>query len=411
MSRPAPGRSPARRALALAAVAALPAIAGAQPRTPLTVTDAGRDVELTSALPVPVVVTLASPASRDAVRMAALVPAKGRATARKATAGQQYAAVALEPVSWVVGRNEAPLCQVPRTDAELKQRNREIEARLADLRREGARNEEEQAALATAEANLRYEQRWDSVYTTRYNAWEMEWVKQFPLVLGPAYEQRERERAKEDSYAALGQMVAVFSEADDAKRSAIWTEANNLEPLVAASDSMLKVMSAELTRSSTIARAGAQGLATLADAMADERRGFEDAVAGTETARRACAGAAGIEDWIVFRGTPRDPRQAVVLGEAKFDRGGSHPMVFRRVKGTDRWIGAVYWPTDATRLTVDARVDGRTRTIGRELTPDRPSLAAMREDARRGASRLKKRLRDLKFREEGGDGVKTIYVP
>lgn len=411
MSRTAPGRSSARHALALAAVAALPALADAQSRSPLLVTDAGRDVELASTLPVPVVVMLAAPASRDAVRMAAVVPAKGRATTRKATAGHQYAAVALEPVSWVVGRNDAPVCQVPRTDAELKQRNREIEASLASLRREGARNEEEQAALATAEANLRYEQRWDSVYTTRYNAWEMEWVKQFPLVLGPAYEQRERERAKEDSYAALGQAVMVFAQADDAKRSAIWSEVNNLEPLVAASDSMLKVMNAELARSQSIARAGARGLELLAGAMGDERKNLDDAVTATEGARRACAGAAGIEDWIAFRGTPRDPRQAVVLGEAKFDRGGSHPVVFRRVKGTDRWVGAVYWPTDATRLAVEARIDGRDRVIARELTPGRASLVAMRDDAQRTAGRLKKRLRNLQFREEGGDGVKTMMIP
>lgn len=411
MSPTAPGRSSARVALALAAVAALPALGGAQPRTPLVVTDAGRDVELTSTLPIPVVVMLAAPASRDAVRMAAVVPARGRTTTRKGTAGHQYAAVALEPVSWLVGRNEAPLCQVPRTDAELKQRNLEIEASLASLRSEGARNEQEQAALATAEANLRYEQRWDSVYTTRYNAWEMEWVKQFPLVLGAAYEQRERERAKEDSYAALGQMVAVFAEADDAKRSAIWSEANTVAPLVAASESMLKAMNAEIARSNAIAGAGARGLELLASALGAERKELDDAVTVSGAASRACAGAAGIEDWISFRGTPRDARQAVVLGEAKFDRGGSHPIVFRRVKGTDRWVGAVYWPTDATRLSVEARVDGRERVIARDLAPGRASLVAMRDDAGRSASRLKKRLRELNFREEGGDGVKTMMIP
>lgn len=409
MSRTAQGRLQVARALALVGLA--PVALAAQARSPLAIADAGRDVAITSTLPIPVVVTLAAPASRDAARVAVFVPGSGSAKARKPAPEQQYAPAEVEPVSWVVGRMQAPRCGAPRGDVQLGQRAREIDAQLAQLRQEGARNEVEQAALATEEMNLKFEQRWDSVYTNRYNAMEMIWVKEFPLVVGEQYAARERERAREDAVEQLGEMVAVFAMADDAKRSAIYREESRVEEVSKAADEMLLSVRTELTRADAMARAGARAQSVLADALGDARGDLRDDVSLARGASRLCSGGAGIEDWISFQGTTSDPRQMVVLGRAKFDAGDAHPIVFRRVKGTDRWMGAVYWPVDATRLAVEARLGGTMRNIANDITPGRTSLGAMHRDAEKRAASLHRRLKNLKFRHEGGDGVKTIFVP
>ena len=408
-----PRGSVAWRACALAAGALAPALLGAQARSPLDVSDVGPSVELRSAMPVAVVVTMAATASRDAARIPVLVPARGTATVKKPAPAATYSAAGLEPVSWLVPRSEAPRCSAPRTDAQLRERTREIDARLADLRAVSAQSEAEQMALATEAAQLQIEQRWDSVYTLRYNAYDTE-VRRQRLEMLPwdtSYEAQDRQNARDDAIASIVDANSMFTAADDAKRSAAGNEADQLKSIVDASDAMLKTMREDVERSSALARSGAQGLKLLADALAKVPAEFSAPLAVRGSASRLCAGAAGVEDWVVFTASPADARQAVVLGEVKFDRGGSHPVVFRRVKGSDRWTGAIHWPADAERATLRARVGGDWTTLAADLTPGRASLVRTREQAEASAARVKKKYKSARFREQGGDGVKTMVIP
>ena len=403
-----------RRSALLAAGLLLPATllvtlpAGAQ----VTVTAQQNMLRVDNRVAVPFVVTL-TPTTGTAGRAAfGAVAASATADVRRPS-NVEYRVSRLEPVSWTIPITAAPRCNStgPRTDvrAEIARLRQQL-ATLSAAREDQAA---EQAALATQIAAMEITMATDALNQKRYNAFAMEVRRQYfrDNPQGQAYAEQDFNEDVEDLVNSMMQLNKMFGAADDAKRSAIADEVRYLEPFATGADSALQKLNDEYARSAELARTGGSMLGLLVDRLGDEPVEFSTAVDVAGTARRTCTAAAGVEDWIEVAATPADPRTAALLGEIQFDRGGRHPVVFRRLKGTDRWIASFFWPPEAAKATAKARIGKRTITLASGLQPGRATLADTRAAAESNIRNVKKRYQTLKFRAEGGDGIKTFIIP
>ena len=393
-------------ALLAAAWSWMPAAAGAQ----VTVTSRQGALHVDNRVAVPFVVVLTA---KDGAA-GAVVGAVGAATTAeiRRPSGAEYQISRLEPVSWTIPITAAPRCAAAGPRADVRAEIARLRQHLATL--SAAREQEagEQAALATQIAQMEITMANEDRNQRRYNAFAMEVRRQYfrDNPNGQAYAEQDYNEDVEDFINSMAQLNKMFGAADDAKRSAIADEVRYLEPFALGADSALRQLGAEFARSRDQGRTGAGAMKLLARQLRDEAPtapGVE--IAGS--ARRTCAAPAGVEDWIEVEATPADPRTAVLIGEVQFDKGGRHDVVFRRLKGTERWIAALYWPPDAGSAKVKAQVDRRTVTVASELRPGRPTLAETRAAAESNIKSVKKRYQTLKFRAEGGDGLKTIIIP
>jgi hypothetical protein len=386
-----------------------PSIAAAQQR--LDVVDQQSSLTVRSKLPVPVAVMIAPVNRSQSASTFVVVDASGSANVKKPGSGS-YALSKMEPVSWTIASTQEPRCVANLSAQQVKASIANLRATLDRLSAQRDVETEQLAAIATQITATELDQEEDVRNFQRYNAFNMEVRRQYfrDNPYGQAYAEQDFNQDIEDTFNAFASLNRMFAAGDDSKRTAIYNEVKYLEPLAQGADGALTMLREEFARSAEQAKTGSGFMNMLVEKLESNKPTFATDIAVSGAAKRTCPKAAGIEDYVEVTARSQDPRLAIALGEVSFDKGGSQRTVFRKLKGSDRWIAPIYWPADASKSEVKLRAGNKWQKVA-SLQPGRPSMTETRKQAEKNIENVKKRYKTLKFRAEGGDGVKTIIVP
>jgi hypothetical protein len=403
-------RAPTTIAIALCLIPA--GLAGQQ--SPLRLTEEAKVVSVENTLSLPFVVMIA-PRTGEARSLSAHLAAKASAVFRK-DAQASYAIRRAVPISWTVPLSvaQAPQCQTGLSRDQVNASLAALRGELDKISMAGA-EADRQISLASQIAQLEIDARRDARYTERFAQTKMEWRRQmqrdFPLIVNEQYRKEDQRAEFDETVNQLLEMNELFVAADYKKRSILRDEADILKALVANADVARLAMRDGVAAAAEEAKAGSDFLALIAEHHQKVTPEFNTGVQIQSGVTRACKGAAGVEDFISFTATPSETRNAVVLAEVRFDKGGTQKTTFRRVGTTNRWMASVYWPAEANSLQVRVRSGKDWQNVDGSVSTGRLSLAETNKALEKNIEQLKKRYKTVKFRADGGDGVKTMIIP
>lgn len=206
----------------------------------------------------------------------------------------------------------------------------------------------------------------------------------------------------------IAKMVRGFAAAEERKVALLYKQTQNLKPVVKAAELGAQLQREQLETDRQYAAAGAKFLAEFVRALVADGNPADRAVLAPRALARSCQTPAVVEDWIRF--DLDADIHPLLMGAVRFDRGGEHPVAFRRVHRTATWIGRVYWPADATRASVSVGT-GPSAVDAGTLTTGRPTLVSVAENVRKAAAIVRKKYKETNFRAAGADNVKTVPVP
>jgi hypothetical protein len=297
--------------------------------------------------------------------------------------------------------------------AEMKDKLKELE--ISEMGVGG-----EKIALAAAQAQLWLEQRNDEKETFRNDPLRMELERQaaeFDTGYGGSMRrvQQRNERSRNQAIEDVADMAMAYSMAADAKLEVLQREKELYEPLYKNAKQALVFLREDMNNFSAEVQAGAlflnsayQSLAKLVTQDASTRAGTV-AVGGL---RRLSEGQSGLKDLIEIQTTAPEAI-AVLLAEAKFDEGGTQKTFFRRMGKSDRWVARIYWPLSARRIrfSIMNPLDGRPIKIDGVVQSGREPMSNSFRRAEKSMQAVIKKYKEISFRTEGADNIKTVPIP
>ena len=207
-------------------------------------------------------------------------------------------------------------------------------------------------------------------------------------------------------------MMKVYAEQAKAKYGVLAADAKRYKELVTSSEeqlsevtAMVAKLDADVSRFATFNRTLAAELEQAAGgAAADPQIG-----AGI---RRACTGPANVKDAVEIGVRPSD-NTTVLVGEMTFDAGASQPMLLRRVRHTERWMGYFVWPPEASAASLRVRAlnSSRWNNVPGSVRTDRDAFTSLASELRAQVASARKKYDETSNRAKGSDHVKTIIVP
>lgn len=215
----------------------------------------------------------------------------------------------------------------------------------------------------------------------------------------------QNQAATEQTVGTVLAYAASFSDVQMERQMMISDEAGAVAQMAARADSALPALRRAAAAALLDAQAEAAFAAEATTRLAPALAAGEAMVHAPVT--RACPDQPVVSD--VLQVTARAPAgQTALVAQARFDRGGTAPVLFRRVGTGDRWMARIAWPPAASRASLTFP---RARGAAGEVALTRPSLDAVLRETERNAALLHRRARQLQFRAQGADHIKAVIVP
>jgi hypothetical protein len=397
----------------LLALAALLWPAPGRAMGPVGIRADGRETAVVNALPVPVV-ALVVERDRDGNMKHFEVPVVPPEGAANVATGRSYQVELIEPVHPLVGRKAidwACPAHAAAATVTLSQLRGELDA----LAVSGSREVERQMALETEIARIHVAQLLDERNTRRDDPvkWELETERLEYATMGDL-QQYDRQRTAEtigDATAGMMFLAFIFSSGEDAKLRALQSDAERLQPLLQTARSSAQTLDRAAESYSREAEALLVFGSVYRDRLVRLPRYSPPALEPSSGVERPCAGAARVSDLISFSASTESP-VTVTEGRATFNDGSAQPVMFRRVSGTDEWVGTVVWPRGADSGSVGVREpDGSWRMLKGTMAPGRPAFDARRAEVHKVADEIESRIHEAELRAGGADVLNTIVVP
>ena len=402
---------------ALVAVgAAFSASLAAQQQMQVRIVERADAHTLVNEFPVPVVVL----ASSGAERRPLVLTAPPGETPLKPPASGTYSLEALEPLSLAVSRRELfKSCSV---EPDSSASRAAVMTQLADqMRRIDALDSDGARAHLEAVANLaqlELEQRQDEKDTYRNDPLRLKLQQQHDRLSAelPAHLRiQETMQARNEAIDALASDVAdlaiAWATVEQAKLKIIHDQLRSLQPIVDNARTALELREAEAKRYADTQAAWSRFGLAVHDGL---DRLASSAPPGTfepRELRKICSGPSGPSDWIEVEAPLERSAGSVLLGEVRFDRGGTVRTYFRRLATSDRWAARIHWPIDATTAAVRLRVPGsKAMAAAGTISSDRGSTSEMLKRTASAVKQIEKNFKDTNFRAVGGDTIKTIPI-
>jgi hypothetical protein len=356
-------------------------------------------VNNTLPIPISVLVTTRTSSGETVGYSVQIVQARSRERISVSSVGTPTLA-RIEPIHAAVPANS--LLAACQGDRSLARMNSEIDALRLNVENFRPSDAPEALAYLTAQAQisqLRHQQRLDEIETEYDKA---SWNNLLHATNGT----RDPTTANADTDRLLNTIASIAmrtSDALEAKTSLLWDEAEAVSELIKETEAAQAVLRSAIRSAATDALGMMEFSRRTATAMEKELHGTA-AFSGNMPIRRACSTPAGTTDWVETSGVAAQD-VTVALGTARYDRGGSAPVVFRRVGESTRWVGLISWPAGAKSARVTLGSSSGT------VQPGRPSFDEVLARSEGSLKNLKKRAANTRFRRDGGDIVKTIPVP
>jgi hypothetical protein len=216
----------------------------------------------------------------------------------------------------------------------------------------------------------------------------------------------------EDTLGEAMDYAVAFGDVEDAKLDVIADELSVLEDLSEQVKSRLDARRREVRDAQAVAAAGREFVegaekALRASLAPSAAASLPSGARVTRPPSRTCNGPAAVRDAVVMSLTGAE--RAVVFGTVDFGRdGGRQRTFFRRLGTTDLWAATIYWPPAATEAVF--RLDGLSGSAG-TVPVGRASLEEELRRAERAGREIEKAVKTAKFREAGGDRIKTMRIP
>ena len=128
--------------------------------------------------------------------------------------------------------------------------------------------------------------------------------------------------------------------------------------------------------------------------------------------RRACSGSANVSD--VFEADITGAQDlSVAIAEVDFDAGSSMEVLVRRIRGTDRFVGRMAWPAEASVARVSVRPLGSARAtaVTGAIATGRAPLTSLVVAMAQQAEQARKKYNETRNRAKGSDHIKTMVIP